>query len=347
MLLSKEQKQDILGDFYKIKLSYENIIHKKVSGNHSTCEMDFDFAMIIPKGKKYFAWFTFYNDEPVCLLMEIDNQNKKEIKHIKIVHCCFSYELSYGTIVYGTLFYHNNHPFFSIENMYYYKGVDITNEPFHMKMKQIGLLCKHNIQQVAYNHSFIVFGLPVMASSNNELKEKFQSISYNIYSIQYVTCKNNQLFSILFRDIDEYLRQNKEKINEPITKPKSEENMKMKTVTKNPNYIVKQQYTQEKIQTKTFICKPDIQNDVYHLYSYNDNPIGLACIPDYKTSVMMNKLFREIKENNDLDALEESDDEEEFENVNIDKYVYLDKTYKMFCQFNSKFKKWTPIKIVE
>lgn len=335
MLLTKEQKQDILGDFYKIKLSYENIIHKKVSGNHSTFEMDFDYAMIIPKGKKYFAWFTFYNDEPVCLLMEIEHQNKKEIKHIKVVHCCFSYELSYGTLLYGTLFYHNNHPFFSIENMYYCKGVDITNEPFHMKMKQIGLLCKNNIQQVAYNHSFIVFGLPVMASSNNELKDKFLSISYNIYSIQYVTRKNKQLFSILFRDIDEYLTQmkdnmnlkEKEKVNQkpPILKSKSE----------------------EKIQTKTFICKPDIQNDVYHLYSYNDNLIGLACIPDYKTSVMMNNLFRKIKENNDLDALEESDDEEEFENVNIDKYVYLDKSYQIICQFNHKFKKWTPIKIVE
>ena len=122
MLLTKEQKQNILGDFYKIKLSYENIIHKKVSGNHSTFEMDFDYAMIIPKGKKYFAWFIFYNDEPVCLLMEIEHQNKKEIKHIKVVHCCFSYELSYGTVLYGTLFYHNNHPFFSIE----YRSVDFS-----------------------------------------------------------------------------------------------------------------------------------------------------------------------------------------------------------------------------
>jgi hypothetical protein len=325
--LTKEQKQDILEDFYKIKLSYENIIHKKVSGNsnNSTFDMEFDFAMIIPKGKKYISWFTFYNDEPVCLLMEIDNQNKKEIKHIKVVHCCFSYELSYGTIIYGTLFYYNNHPFFSIENIYYCKGIDITNEPFHMKMKQIGLLCKNNIQQVAYNNSFVVFGLPVMTSSNNELKEKLQSISYNIYSIQYVTCKNKQLFSILFRELDEYLTQIKEKTKPLISKSKSE----------------------EKIQTKIFICKPDIQNDVYHLYSYNDNPIGLACIPDYKTSVMMNKLFRKIKENDDLDALEESDDEEEFENVNIDKHVYLDKSYKMICQFNNKFKKWTPIKIVK
>ena len=59
----------------------------------------------------------------------------------------------------------------------------------------------------------------------------------------------------------------------------------------------------------------------------------------------MNKLFRTIKENDRLDALEESDDEEEFENENEDKFVYLDKTYNMVCLYNYKFKKWYPIKI--
>ena len=34
-----------------------------------------------------------------------------------------------------------------------------------------------------------------------------------------------------------------------------------------------------------------------------------------KQVLMMNSLFRTIKENNNLDLLEESDDEEEFENI--------------------------------
>ena len=58
---------------------------------------------------------------------------------------------------------------------------------------------------------------------------------------------------------------------------------------------------------------------------------------------MMNSLFRNIKENKSLDALEESDDEDEFENVNIDKFVDLSKKIKMKCVYNYKFKKWTPI----
>ena len=73
----------------------------------------------------------------------------------------------------------------------------------------------------------------------------------------------------------------------------------------------------------------------------------IACIPDYKTSVFMNKLFRQIKENDNLDKLEESDNEEEFENNKIDKFVYLNKSFKIKCIYNYKFKKWTPISVTD
>ena len=92
-----------------------------------------------------------------------------------------------------------------------------------------------------------------------------------------------------------------------------------------------------------------MQNDIYQLHYYDnnssDNVFDYAYIPDYKTSVMMNKLFRNIKENANLDALEESDDEEEFENDRPDKFVFLDRALNMICTWNSKFKKWTPIRV--
>ena len=97
-----------------------------------------------------------------------------------------------------------------------------------------------------------------------------------------------------------------------------------------------------------FIVKPNIQNDIYNLYTLSHDNIteifyDTAYIPNYNTSVMMNKLFRNIKENDNLDRLEESDDEDEFENENIDKFVYLEKTYPMKCKYNYKFKKWYPV----
>ncbi len=102
---------------------------------------------------------------------------------------------------------------------------------------------------------------------------------------------------------------------------------------------------------KIFIVKADVQNDIYYLFAKNKNHIlekyDMASIPTYKTSVMMNNLFRNIKENDNLDALEESDDEDEFENINDDKYVDLDKCVKMECQYNKRFNKYIPIKVVQ
>ena len=60
----------------------------------------------------------------------------------------------------------------------------------------------------------------------------------------------------------------------------------------------------------------------------------------------MNSIFRNIKENRNLDAIEESDDEEEFENPNIDKFVDLEKTLLMECVYSKRFKRWEPIKVI-
>jgi hypothetical protein len=60
----------------------------------------------------------------------------------------------------------------------------------------------------------------------------------------------------------------------------------------------------------------------------------------------MNNLFRNIKENENLDTLEESDDEDEFENINEDKYISLNTVKTMECSFNTQHGKWYPIKVV-
>jgi hypothetical protein len=101
----------------------------------------------------------------------------------------------------------------------------------------------------------------------------------------------------------------------------------------------------EKVMAFVFKVKPDLQNDIYHLYTADDHYVGVGYISNYNNSVMMNKLFRNIKENQNLDALEESDDEEEFQDDRIDKYVYLDREINMACTFNHKFKKWEPLRV--
>jgi len=68
-------------------------------------------------------------------------------------------------------------------------------------------------------------------------------------------------------------------------------------------------------------------------------------ISTYKSSTMMNKLFRKIRENDNLDFLEESEDEEDFENTDINKYVDLEKSVLMKCVYVKRFKKWQPLSV--
>jgi len=96
-----------------------------------------------------------------------------------------------------------------------------------------------------------------------------------------------------------------------------------------------------------FVVKPEIQNDIYNLYCADGSLFEVAYIPNFTTSVMMNKLFRNIKENSNLDALEESDDEEEFESDKPDQFVFLDRSFRMVCSFNHKFKKWYPVRLAD
>ena len=70
-----------------------------------------------------------------------------------------------------------------------------------------------------------------------------------------------------------------------------------------------------------------------------------AYIPNYKTSIFMNSLFRNIRENKNLDYIEESEDEETFENIELDKFVDLNKKIKMKCIYVHKMKLWKPIEI--
>ena len=325
-------KQTILSDFPNIKLSYENITHKKVYNS--------DMILVIPDGKKCFAWFTYVNDKPSCLIMELAGD--KNIVDIKHVNACFSNELSYGTIFYGTLFNHLGNRFFTIEDIFSYKDELIERKDLSFKMEKIKLCLKNDLKQVSYNNSFIVFGLPIICKTNDELENKIQNVKYKINSIQYRLY--NRSNNYLFITYDNYINQKEIPVVTKYIEPqvKSQEKPIEKIVVKQP---VKSKAFGEVV----FLVKPDIQNDIYYLYCLDQNlkeeQHSIAHVPDYNTSVMLNKLFRIIKENNNLDALEESDDEEEFENEDISKFVHLDKSHKMVCQFNHKFKKWTPVKL--
>ena len=277
----------IIHRFPNIQLSYEKIIHNKV---------DSDFYVAIPYGKKYFAWFTYYEEKSTCVLLEI--YKKTQISKIKNVISCYKNSLATNTVLYGTLV---KDRFFFIEDIYYYKNKDVSHYNSKQTITLINFILEFEVKQCYLMNNSIIFGLPIMSTQYTDFLSKINSLCYNIYSIQFRYANNKKKQCLLYKD---------------------------------------------HVKTAIFLVKPEIKNDVYSLYCKNgdvEEYYGMAHIQNYKTSVSMNQLFRNIKENENLDALEESDEEEEFENINEDKYVNKDTKHNFVCEYSSKFKKWMPV----
>ena len=335
-MLTQSEKANLLKDFPNVKLSYENIIYKKVHNS--------DYIVAIPEGVKCFAWFTSMNDKFVCLIMELTEGN--QISDIKIANACFSNDLAYGTILYGTVVYQSSNRFFYIEDIFSYKGCDVAKTSWGDKLTKMNTMLKRDLKQVAYNNSFIVFGMPLLCKTNEELEKRLPTINYKISNIQFMLFKMyNKHISVPYKNYIEPVRsasggERLNSVSPPIIKmPLTSEPQQQKNNVTGPS---------PKAEI-VFLVRPEIQDDIYDIYCLNhgskEEQHGIAHIPNFTTSVMMNKLFRNIKENHNLDALEESDDEDEFENDKSDKFVYLDKSYKMVCVYNPKFKKWCPVRV--
>jgi hypothetical protein len=230
----------------------------------------------------------------------IDYKNRNDVEKKRL---SYHTSLNNGTLFYGVYFQYENVNFFAIEDIIIYKGKNIAFSSFTHKLSIFENLLKREIQQQPINNpEDVIVGLPIITSVDKINKDMISKLPYNIKYIQfrnYNKQNGNQRFQMHYIDYLDLSIQEK---------------------------------------TKIFLVKPDIKTDIYHLY-LDEKYIDVACIPDYKTSVFMNSLFRNIKENSNLDLLEESDDEEE------EDFVYLDREYKMVCKYNKQFKKWVPISL--
>jgi len=365
MRLTEQEQSNLLKDFPNVELSYDHIIHKTLQSPIA--------VIAIPDGKKCFAWFTTFKMQNVCVLLEIAEANKR-IVDIQLAVVPFHGELAYGTIFYGTLFIYNTVKYFSTEHILYYKGKDVSRENYNNKLALFKHVYACEIKQVSYSSRNVIFGLPQICADYSTLLTKLPP--YKIKYIQFVS-GSSTVHNLLYRNMDTFISPNPTLIappshtptSPPPTPPASTLSTTQRILTSIPQLTVpsasiptitsinnkKRESSQSFFTSRTnskreivFKVKPDIQNDIYNLY-YDDRNSDifyeLAYIPDYKTSVMMNTLFRNIKENGNLDALEESDDEEEFENDRIDKFVYLDRTYNIVCTYNYKFRKWVPVRV--
>ena len=259
--LNSNDTKNLIKRFPDFELSYETQIHKKVYTKG-------DIFQLIPFGVKFFAWFTYYHNENVCLLCEL--YPSKKIKNIKMVSCCFNSELSYGTVLYGTVI---ENKFFVCENIYYFCGKRYENTNYSKKIDLMTQLFTNYIKQVGFTKNDIIFTSSLINSDYNTLFSLLKSFLTKFMELNYRFILKINLTEFLF------IRRKRE-------------------------YFA------------TFKIKPTVKNDIYETYYYDNGNFrqhNIAYIPSYICSVMMN--FLEILKKMKIDSLEESDDEDEFENV--------------------------------
>jgi hypothetical protein len=335
-IISSDETYEIMKRFPKIELSYETIPHKKVSHKYNIC-------LTIIQGKKGYIWFSFYKEKDVCFFMEINRE--KKISKIWIIDIEFDRSLSLGTIFYGTLAeIDKKKPIFLIEDIFFYKGITMKNIFLKDKLGFIERFFKNDFQKIQNNE--IIISLPALwyISENNDYECKyyipdFWKIRITHFSVHHIQYRSLSEISPYMNVFNENVFTNSNIKKEIIYKP-----LQYKRIIENFN---KPQFKLPAI----FLVTADIQFDIYHLFVYGKGSqsvyYNIAYIPNYKTSVFMNSIFRKIRENTNLDYIEESDDEEDFENTAEDKYVDLQKTITMECHFSPKYKKWIPKKIVK
>lgn len=306
--------------------SYETLSHKTVPDQY-------DFAMAIPTGKKTYLWYTFYKGGDGVFLIDM-SKDGRVLKCIKVNHI-YTSSVTHGTLLYGV--YLQETDAFIVEDIYYYKGINLKGLVSGEKLIYLKQLISNDITNTKQN---MTISIPVCWLSTNcdddMVPEDIKlTIPYNIHHIQYRVLNDVMPF-----------------INVTLNKRPNIEKKKNIVQPVKINSVLQIDYNRIKNGMRAvFAVKADLQCDIYRLYATDDNGkriyYNTSFIPNYATSVYMNSYFRTVKENQNLDCIEESEDEDDFQNTHLDKNVDLDKEILFECEYKHKFKRWIPRKIIK
>ena len=324
---------NILTQYPKLEFSYEAITHKKIPSYYDIC-------LAIPHAKKCVVWFTFHEGRNKCVLIELNRA--KAFSNVEVIKESFILNPLYlGTIVFGSFIEKKGDSLFVIEDILMHEGVCLNKMVFGEKLVLIEEFLNVQKSLCYEERPPVSFYLPVFWKSHRNNDDTtiipYEEISYPLHHIQY-----RSLTSIVPHL--NFIPNNDVVVVKPTT---------TKIVPRTQKKYINTRHNNRNEQTKyksTFVVKADSQTDVYNLYAYDEqrklNLYDVAYIPNCKSSVYMNSLFRNIKENYNLDLIEESDDDDDFEDIREDKYVNTNLEIVMDCVYHTKFKRWVPIKVI-
>jgi len=337
---SLTEHTSLLRQLPNFELSYETVSHKKVSSSS-----DNTVAIAISLGRKYFIWYThkYGRSEDACYLVGLDKD--KRICSVEPRDCVVPKGFGLGTVVYGTIYeIPDSLPVFLAEDIYYFRGINLSNLCFG---DRIGFLRDF----VSLTKDHIPCALPVMwfvgagkEQSHVIPSELASKMGYVAHHIQYrEIAKVAPYINVAIPK--------RGTIPSAVVEPVSSATVAQKmTAAAIMNPVPKFDYTKPVYRYPVvFNVTADSQLDLYHLYAYggpgNMVYCGLAGVQSFRTSIFLNRIFRRIRENDNLDLAEESEDEADFENMDVNKYVNLEAVVPIECVFNQKHKKWIPVRL--
>lgn len=315
------------------------------------------YLVFNPIGRKATIWFTYYEDKLLCILNIIGTNN------YYLVNNSFSKELVFNNcLIFGYVFMKNNKQIFSFDKILNYNNFfnnnninnnNILTKHFEEKLNYFNyILRKININTTIKDN--IIFSIPIILDSNrisklfNDSENSKYNINnitqlYNIYSVSvYDKIKKYNNYNVC--DLVKLINNSSQYIENKFTNNNNNnltniDNKKMNSYNKNHN---NGKENEEIINEVYFNVKAGINQDEYFAF-INEKFYSNLLIDSYKLSIYMNGIFRNIKENKNLDCIEESDDEDEFNDDSDNKFTDINKTLVFKCKYNKKFKKWVPI----
>jgi len=317
--LSQPDVQALLSRLPKIEPCYEK--------TDTSVPENYTLRVSISVGKKYYIRLHYDESGDAAFFMELNKEKKVSV----VVRHGSSDDtnmlpFSKGTAMYGTMYEHpSGRPVFLIEDLYYYCGLCVAKESFARKLRRMA----HIVEKIgSVFPTWIRLPQITMAAADTTIQS-----GYTEHHCQYRMTDTLAPYVNIVKD-DGIVVPELTACERPLQCDFSRPQFKQATV---------------------FLVKVATQFDIYNLYCIDGNTktkrevfCGVAGIQTYKTSVLLNTLFRKIRANQNLDAIEESDDEETFEDMRDTKWIVNpENVVKMVCEFNAKMRKWIPVRVAD
>lgn len=320
-------------------------------GNHLSGKVQADLYEIIPVGKPAFLWITYFQNKNAALLVFKTQHGYK----FEITTSCFIDELAYGTIFTGVYFTRPKtkdsfQSFFCINDIQYYRGKNVsemTEMNMYNKLAFISQVFDNKeLDNINGFDHILNISMPIFVNEYSIAQSYLGILPYPTYGIRFIDVKDKTAKGIqpgsVKSNTDEkcvfVVRANIEPDSYTLYakgyKPNYEKHKSDYDINDNNGNKKSEENIHQDIDNKYGLV---FSNKYGYLKKF-----GFGLVPTYQDSIRLNMLFRNIKENISIDAIEESDDEDEFENIEPTKFMIPNAEYKMYCYFSTNLNKWIP-----